>query len=162
AADGHVTPVTHDPQAIHRDRVLSPDRLRVGLSFNPGGQSDWVLGVLDLESGEIERWLDRRGSWSWPAWVPDGRPATIAEDDPIRSHHDRAFLIERGGEPRQVLPDAVYVADVTWAGDRLLALTDLDREFVGLVELDGDGGLRRRLVDEDHDVLAVIPDPSGH
>ena len=161
AADGGITPVTHDAKAIHRDRVLSPDRRRVGLSFNPGGQSDWVLGVLDLETGEIERWLDRGGNWSWLAWSPDGRTAAIAEDVPTHSHHDRAYLIERGGEPRQVLPDAVYVSDVTWAGDRLLALTDLDREFVGLVELDQDGALRRRLVDEDHDVLAVVPDPSG-
>src|SRR5437588_5111481 len=33
-AGGGLRPVTHDPRAIHRDRVLSPDRRRVGLSFN--------------------------------------------------------------------------------------------------------------------------------
>jgi dipeptidyl aminopeptidase/acylaminoacyl peptidase len=163
-AGGGLRAVTHDPRAIHRDLVLSPDGRRVGLSFNPGGQADWVLGVLDLETGEIERWLDRGGSWAWLAWSPDSATAVVAEDVPTRSHYNRAYLVQRGGEPRQILPEALRVADVTWAGDRLLALTDLDREFVGIVELDADGpthAVRRRLVDEDHDVLAAVPDPAG-
>ena len=160
-AGGGLRAVTHDPRAIHRDRVLSPDGRRVGLSFNPGGQSDWVLGVLDLETGQIERWLDRGGSWSWLAWSPDGATAAVVEDVPTRSRHNRAYLLDRGGELRQLLPDAVLVTDVTWAGDRLLALTDLDREFVGLVELDAAGALTRRLIDEEHDVLAAVPDPTG-
>jgi dipeptidyl aminopeptidase/acylaminoacyl peptidase len=163
-ASGGVRAITHDPRAIHRDRVVSPDRRRVGLSFNPNGQSDWVLGVLDLETGEIERWLDRGGNWTWLAWSPDGSTAAVLEDVPTRSRHNRAYLLQRESEPRQVLPEALYVANVTWAGDRLLALTDLDREFVGLVELDpGDPthAVRRRLVDEDHDVLAAVPEPAG-
>src|SRR5215467_86806 len=163
-AGGGLRAVTHDTRAIHRDRVLSPDRRRVGLSFNPGGQADWVLGVLDLETGEIERWLDRGGNWSWLAWSPDGATGAVLEDVPTRSHHNRAHLLQRGAEPRQILPEALYVAGVTWAGNRLLALTDLGREFVGLVELDPDdptAAVRRRLVDEDHDVLAAVPDPAG-
>src|SRR5215472_3521564 len=165
-AGGGLRAVTHDSRAIHRDRVLSPDRRRVGLSFNPGGQADWVLGVLDLETGEIERWLDRGGNWSWLAWSPDGTTAAVVEDLPTHSHRNRAYLVQRGAEPRQILSDALYVAGVTWAGDRLLALTDLDREFVGLVELDAGTdeparAVRRRLVDEDHDVLAAVPDPAG-
>jgi dipeptidyl aminopeptidase/acylaminoacyl peptidase len=160
-AGGSLRGVTHDSRAIHRDRVLSPDGRRVGLSFNPGGQADWVLGVLDLETGEIERWLDRGGNWSWLAWSPDGVTAVVAEDVPTHSHRSRAYLLERGGEPRQILQEALYVSGATWAGDRLLALTDLDREFVGLVELDAAGAVRRRLVDEEHDVLAVVPDPAG-
>jgi dipeptidyl aminopeptidase/acylaminoacyl peptidase len=160
-AGGGLRAVTHDPRAIHRDRALSPDGRRVGLSFNPGGQADWVLGVLDLEIGEIERWLDRGGNWSWLAWSPDGATAVVLEDVPTHSHHSRAYLLERGGDPRRILPDALYVAGATWAGDRLLALTDLEREFVGLVELDATGAVRRRLVDEEHDVLAAVPDPAG-
>jgi len=161
-AGGGLRAVTSDPKAIHRDRVLSPDGRRVGLSFNPGGRADWALGVLDLETGEIETWIDRGGNWNWLAWSPDGTTAAIVEDVPTHSRHNRAYLLRRGGEPRQILPDAPYVADLAWAGDRLLALTDLDREFVGLVELDAAGAtVRRRLVDEQHDVLAAVPDPAG-
>jgi dipeptidyl aminopeptidase/acylaminoacyl peptidase len=162
---GGLRSITRDPRAIHRDRVLSPDRRRVGLSFNPGGRADWMLGALDLETGEIETWLDRGGSWSWLAWSPDGATAAVLEDVPTRTHHNRAYLLRRGGEPRRILQDALHVAGVTWAGDRLLALTDLDRVFVGLVELDvthaAPGTVVRRLVDEDHDVLAAVPDPTG-
>jgi dipeptidyl aminopeptidase/acylaminoacyl peptidase len=160
-AGGGLRTVTRDPRAIHRDRVLSPARRRVGLSFNPGGRADWVLGALDLETGEIETWLDRGGNWSWLAWSPDGATAAVLEDVPTRTHHNRAYLLQRGGDPRPILEDALHIAGVTWAGDRLLALTDLDREFVGLVELDATGAVVRRLIDEDHDVLAAVPDPAG-
>jgi dipeptidyl aminopeptidase/acylaminoacyl peptidase len=125
-----------------------------------------VLGVIDLETGAIERWVERGGDWSWLAWSPDGSTAAVAQDLPTRPHHNQAYLLRAGGELRPILTDALFVSDVTWAGDRLLALTDLDREFIGLVELDptnpdGPGAVRRRLVDEEHDVLAAVPDPTG-
>jgi dipeptidyl aminopeptidase/acylaminoacyl peptidase len=165
-AGGRLRPVTTDGSAIHRDVHLAPDRRRAGLAFNPGGQSDWVLGVVDLATGEIERRVDRGGSWSWLGWSPDGRVAAVAQDVPTRPHHDRAHLLGDGSDLRPVLSAALLVSDLVWAGERLLALTDLDREFVGLVELDpaspnGAGAVRRRLVDEDHDVLAAVPDPAG-
>ncbi|HEY4025478.1 MAG TPA: prolyl oligopeptidase family serine peptidase [Candidatus Dormibacteraeota bacterium] len=165
-AGGGLRPVTADGRAIHRDVHLSPDGLRAGLAFNPGGQSDWVLGVIDLGSGEIERLVDRGGSWSWLGWSPDGRTAAVSQDVPVRPNHNRAYLLGEGGELRPILSQALLVADVLWAGDRLLALTDLDREFIGLVELDptspdGSSAVLRRLVDEEHDVLAVVPDPAG-
>ncbi len=159
--DGALRPVTRDQWAIHRDVKLAPDRRRAGLAHNPGGQSDWVLGVIDLETGEIERWVDRGGDWSWLAWGPDGRGAAVASAS--HSHRNRAYLLERGGEPRPLLSGAELVAGVAWAGERLLARTDLERQFVGLVEVDPaePGRVLRRLVDEDHDVIAAIPDPAG-
>src|SRR6266498_1294331 len=42
---GALRPVTTDRRAIHRDVRLAPGGRRAGLAFNPGGQSDWVLGV---------------------------------------------------------------------------------------------------------------------
>jgi dipeptidyl aminopeptidase/acylaminoacyl peptidase len=119
--------------------------------------------VIDLASGEIERRVDRGGSWSWLAWSADGRSAAVAQDVPTRPHHDRAYLLREDGELEPILSDALYVAGAAWAGDRLLVMTDLDREYVGLVELDPahPGAVRRRLVDEEHDVLAVVPDAAG-
>jgi len=160
-ADGALQTVTRDRSAIHRDVHVAPDGRRAGLAHNPGGRSDWALGVIDLETGDIEPWLDRGGYWSWLGWSPDGRLAAIASA--THTHRNRAYLLERGGEPRPLLAGAPFVPAVTWAGRRLLALTDLDREFVGLVEVDPDdpAGIRRRLVDEPRDVLAAVPDPAG-
>jgi dipeptidyl aminopeptidase/acylaminoacyl peptidase len=160
-SDGALRPVTTDARAIHRDVHLAPDRRRAGLAWNPGGQPDWLLGVVDLETGRIEPWVDRGGYWSWLGWSPDGRTAAVAQAS--HTHRNRAYLLERGGEPRPLLGAASFVPTVTWAGDRLLALTDLDRDFVGLVEVDPARPDRvlRRLVDEARDVLAVVPDPGG-
>src|SRR5947207_1195534 len=158
---GELRPVTSDRRAIHRDVRVAPDGRRAGLAYNPGGQADWVLAVIDLETGDVDPWLDRGGDWSWLGWSPDGRLAAVASIS--HTHRSRAYLLERGGEPRPLLPAAAFVPGVTWAGRRLLALTDLDRDFVGLVEVDPEAPdrVRRRLVDEPHDVLAVVPDPAG-
>jgi dipeptidyl aminopeptidase/acylaminoacyl peptidase len=159
--DGGLRPVTRDRKAIHRDPRLSPDHRRAGLSFNPGGQADWVLAVVDLETGDVETWLERGGDWHWLAWSPDGQTAAVLHS--TASHRNRAYLLRQNDEPQPVLSTAQFVGAITWAGDRLLALTDLDREFTGLVELDPHDLDRpaRRLVDEEHDVHAVVPDPTG-
>src|SRR5262245_40918407 len=160
-AGGALRTVTRDPRAIHRNVRLAPDGRRAGLAHNPDGRSDWALGVIDLETGDIEPWLERDGYLSWLGWSPDGRLAAIASA--THTHRNRAYLLEQGGEPQPLLPDALFVPTVAWAGRRLLALTDLEREFVGLVEVDPDDPtrIRRRLVDEGHDVLAAVPDPAG-
>jgi dipeptidyl aminopeptidase/acylaminoacyl peptidase len=153
--------VSSDPKAIHREPRLSPDGRRVGLAYNPGGQADWVLAVLDLESGEMQPWLDLGGYWTWLAWSEDGAKAVVAQlQSPLRS---KAFLLSPDGELRPLLSRARQVAAARWTNGRLLALADLEREYVGLVEVDPEDPdrIRRRLVDEDRDVEAVAPDPEG-
>jgi dipeptidyl aminopeptidase/acylaminoacyl peptidase len=123
-----------------------------------------VLGEIDLQTGEIERRVDRGGMWHWMATSPDGRTAVVAEDVFTRSLHNRAYLLDLGtNELRPLLHDALMVGDAAWAGDRLLVLTDLDREFIGLVEVDPahPDAVVRRLLDEERDVIAVVPDPAG-
>lgn len=159
--DGELQPLTRDQDAIHRDVVVAPDRCRAGLAYNPGGRSDWVLGVIDLATGEIEPWVDEGGYWSWLGWSSDGRVAAVAEYQHLL--RNRGFLVDGPGRMRRFLSGSDLVIEARWAGDRLLALTDLDRDFVGLVEVDRDDPdcIRRRLIDEEHDVLALVPDPWG-
>lgn len=159
--EGTLRQVTRDPRAIHRDLRLAPDGFTVGVSYNPGGQDDWVLAAVDLRTGAVEHWLDRGGDWSWLAWSPDGTAAVIANSS--HSHRNRAYLLVRGAEPQPILGGAQLIAGVAWSGERLLALTDLDRDYIGLVEVDGDRleVVARRLVDEEHDVLTAVPDPAG-
>ena len=160
--DGILRQVTRDRKAIHRDVKLTPDRRKAGISYNPGGQDDWVLAVIDLETGNIEHWVDRGGNWSWLAWSPDGTVAVVAKA--THSHRDSAYLVAPGAELRPLLSDALLVAGVVWTNGRLLARTDLNREYIGLVDVDPDqpDTIRRRLIDEEHDVMTVVPDPTGH
>ncbi|MBO0706699.1 MAG: hypothetical protein J2P39_15345, partial [Candidatus Dormibacteraeota bacterium] len=153
--------VTRDPAAIHRDVVVAPDGRRAGLAYNPHGQADWVLGVIDLETGAIEDRVDRGGYWRWLAWSPDGRTALVTEQRGLLL--GTAYLLHESGDLRPVLPEARRVTAAFWAHGRLFALTDLEREFVGLVELDPARPERptRRIVDEDHDVIAAVPNPTG-
>jgi len=159
--DGSLQQVTKDRKAIHRDVTLGPDRRKAGISYNPGGQDDWVLAVIDLETGNIEHWVDRGGDWSWLAWSPDGTRAVVARA--THSYRNTCYVVAPGAEPRPLLGGALLVADVAWTSERLLALTDLNREYIGLVEVDPHhpDSVHRRLIDEDHDVLAVVPDPTG-
>src|SRR2546429_1592647 len=104
AATGRLRIVTTDARAIHRDVTLAPGGRRAGLAFNPGGQADWVLGEIDLETGEIERRVDRGGMWSWLATSPDGRTAAVVEDVPTRSLHNTAHLLDLSSDRTQLRP----------------------------------------------------------
>jgi dipeptidyl aminopeptidase/acylaminoacyl peptidase len=153
--------LTRDGRAIHRDVKVSPDGLRAGLAYNPEGQSDWVLGEIDLETGETKQWLDGGGYWTWLGWREDGGAALVAKlISPVRSE---AFILSPQGELRPLLSGARLVESAAWVGGRLLALSDLEREFVGLIEIDPDDLQRAslRLIDEAHDVIAFRPDPGG-
>jgi len=96
----------------------------------------------------------------WRAWSPDGRAAVVSQD--THTLVNRCF-ISRDGQLRPLLPDARHVEAVRWLPGRILAVTDLDRDFHGLVAVDPGRPSRvdRVLYDEDHDVLAICPDPAG-
>src|SRR5262249_29937096 len=64
APDGILRQVPRVRKAIPRDVRLTPNRRKAGISYNPGGQDDWVLAEIDLETGNIEHWVDRGGNWS--------------------------------------------------------------------------------------------------
>ena len=153
--------VTRDPQAIYRDVTVAPDGRRAGLAYNPHGQADWVLGVIDLGTGAIEHRVDHGGYWRWLAWSPDGSTALVTEQKGLLL--GTAYLLHESGELQPVLPDARRVTAGFWARGRLFVLTDLDREFVGLAEMDPARPERptRWIVDERHDVIAAVPSPTG-
>ena len=158
---GSLRRLTRDGRAIHRDVKVSPDGLRGGLAYNPDGRSDWVLGAIDLETGEIQRWLDVGGYWTWLGWREDGGAAVVAKlMSPVRSE---AFLLSPQGELQPLISGARLVESAAWVAGHLLVLSDLERDFVGLLEVDPDDPRRasRRLIDEAHDVVAIKPHPGG-
>lgn len=160
-SDGVLRRLTHDDRAIHSVGPLAPDRRRVGLAYNPGGQVDFVLGVLDVQTGRTEDWLKPEGMWEWSDWRPDGEQAVVTHIlSPTRTE---AFLLTRGGALTQILPGAMRVEEPVWAGGRLLALTDHGSEFLRLVEIDPGDPTRARIIHapEKADVEAIVPSHRG-
>jgi dienelactone hydrolase len=159
--DGELETLTRDAKAIHRGVVPAPDGRHAGLAINPGGRADWALGVFDVDTGDVELRIDRGGYWSWLSWSHDGARAAVTEQEGILAN--KVFILEPDGALTPVLPDARYVADVVWCGERLFALSPLDGEFVGLAELDPADPTRpvRWTIREDHDVELAVPDPAG-
>lgn len=156
--DGY-RPLTTDRRAIHGSVTLHPDQRRVGLSWNPNGQADMVLGELDLAAGAMARWAEPGGFWSWAAWSPSGDRAAVIK---LLGTPEEAYLLDRDGTVTRLLPDALRAHPVEWLEQGLMVMTDLGRDFLGLalVAPDRPDEVARWLFDEDHDLEGVSVAPS--
>ena len=152
--------LTADAKAVHRSATLDPDKRRVGLSWNPGGQADLVLGEMDLDTGAMTPWVTPGGFWEWGAWSPNGERAVAVK---LKGTPTEAYILERDGAMTRLLPAALRVHPVEWLDEGILVLTDLDRDFVGLALVDPSRPDRvaRRVFDEERDVDGAVLDPSA-
>lgn len=149
--------LTNDARAIHQSVTLGPDKKRVGLGWNPGGQADMMLGELDLATGEMTAWAEPGGFWVWGAWSPDGKRAAVTKrmGTPAES-----YILDRGGSLTRILPAALRVHPVEWGDQGILVLTDLERDFLGLALVDPQQPevVSQWLLMEDHDVEGAVGD----
>ena len=152
--------LTTDPRALHRSVCVHPDQERVGLSWNPDGQADLVLGELDLASGALSRWAEPGGFWEWAAWSPDGRRAAVVK---VMGTPTEAYLLDRDGGLTQLLAGALRAHPVEWLESGILVMTDLGRDFLGLalVEESRPNAVARWIFAEDRDLEGVIVDPTA-
>ena len=157
-SDGQHRPLTTDARAIHQSVTLHPDKRRVGLGWNPGGQADVVLGELDLATGEMTRWAEPRGFWLWGAWSPDGTRAVVSKS---MGTPTESYVLERDGRLTRLLPSALRVHPVEWLAEGILVATDVDRDFLGLGLIDPEQpeSVSRWLLSEEQDVEGVALDP---
>ena len=157
-SDGRHRPLTTDARAIHQSVTLHPDKRRVGLGWNPGGQADVVLGELDLATGEMTRWAEPRGFWLWGAWSPDGKRAVVSKS---MGTPTESYVLERDGRLTRLLPSALRVHPVEWLAEGILVATDVDRDFLGLGLIDPEQpeSVSRWLLSEEQDVEGVALDP---
>ncbi len=151
--------LTRDVRAIHRDVHVEASGRTAVLVTNPGGQSDWVVGRLDLTTGELTRLLDRGGYWSCLGVLAGGEVVVAEHAGSLRN---RAYLLGEGGALCPLLPQARVVTGVCPGRPGLIS-ADLGSGFVGLHEVDPTrpGEVLRTLFDEPHDVEAAVLDPSG-
>jgi dipeptidyl aminopeptidase/acylaminoacyl peptidase len=154
--DGKHRPLTDDAKAIHHAATAFGGR-RLGLSWNPGGQADLVLGELDLVTGEMTRWAEPGGFWRWTAWGPDGERALVMK---VMGTPAEGYVLERGGALTCMLSRARRVIPLAWTEQGIIAATDLDRDFLGLALIDPANldEVSRWLVDEAHEVEGAVLD----
>ena len=157
--DGVYRPLTTDPRAVYRSPAMHPGGRRAGLSWNPAGQADMVLGELDLESGELTPWAEPGGFWEWAAWSPDGARAAVVK---LMGTPTEAHILERDGARRRMLPNAVRTHPVEWLEDGIAVLTDDSRDFVGLALVDPSAPevVARWIFAEDRELGGAVLDPS--
>ena len=157
-ADGAYRRLTTDPRAIHQSVTMHPDGRRAGLGWNPDGQRDMVLGEIDLQTGSLTAWATPGDFWVWSAWSPDGERAAVVK---VMGTPTEAYVLDReGGGLTRLLPGALRVDPVAWTSGGILALTDLDRDYMGLAIIDPSRPeeVAQWLLREDHDVEGVVPD----
>jgi predicted alpha/beta-fold hydrolase len=158
--DGRMRQLSFDPEAIHADPRLRPDGDALGLSWNPGGQGDMVIGELLLPSGELHPWLEPGGYWNWDAWSPDGDRAVVVQ---TFGSWDEAHLLDRTGRLVRLLPNSRVAYEAAWTGAGLFLLTDGGDDFVGLAEIDPARPMhvKRWLLHPQNDITGLAVSPDG-
>ncbi|HEY9288238.1 MAG TPA: prolyl oligopeptidase family serine peptidase [Candidatus Dormibacteraeota bacterium] len=158
--DGSLARLTHDDRAVHTPTRLRPDGNALGLSWNPAGQRDTILGEISLPDGGLRPWAEPEGFWSWLAWSPAGDRAVVMQE--FGSWTD-AYLLTRAGERFRILPEARLVEAAVWTDAGLFVLTDGGEDFLGLAQVDPNRPHRiaRWVVREPHDVRSVVASPDG-
>jgi len=159
---GSIRRLTADARAIHQSATVSPGGEKVGFAYNPGGQDDFVLATIDLESGELQEWAGPGGFVEWDQWHPSELLASVIRL--LGGGRTEANLLRPGEDLRRVLPEAHSVPSLGWTSKgRLLALTDLGSEWLGLAELDPDDLDRAPnwLLHPEQDVEVFVPSPDG-
>src|SRR2546428_176634 len=109
AAGGTSATLPAAPKAIEGWVVPQPDRGRAGLSWNPSGQADLVLGELDVATGSLTHWAEAGGFWEWGAWSPDGGRAAVVK---LMGTPAEAYVLRPDGSLTRRLPRALPVIPV--------------------------------------------------
>jgi dipeptidyl aminopeptidase/acylaminoacyl peptidase len=158
-SDGLYRRLTSDEKAIHQSVTMHPDGQRAGLGWNPDGQADMVLGVIDLATGELTRWTQPGGFWQWGAWSPDGTRAVVLRSEGTPT---QTYMLNRDGGMTRLLPSSLRVHPVAWLKDGILVVTDGGRDFFGLALVDPTRPelVARWLFDDTHDVEGAALDPA--
>ena len=158
--DGGLRPLTHDARAIHGPARMRADGRSLGLSWNPDGQQDMVLGELALPGGDLHPWLTPTGFWNWLAWSPEGDRAVVSQSFGSWAH---TYLLDREARLTPVLEQARIIEAAEWTPSGLFLITDGGNDFLGVAEVDPErpARVRRWLLEENHDVLALRATPDG-
>lgn len=152
---GPLTPLTHDPNAIHLFGSWSPDSSHIAYASNARNPAYFDIYVTDAASGETHCILERDACLDVADWSPDGKQLLIRKRH-AAFNHDLYLLDLETREVRCITPhqgDARYVSARFLSDGRAVVLcTDQDRDFLALCRLDTRMGRLRPLLERRADV----------
>jgi dipeptidyl aminopeptidase/acylaminoacyl peptidase len=140
AASPKPRPLTDEASAIHDFGAWAPDGTRIAYASNERDPAHFDVYVQEIASGARECVFRGTNIVAVTGFRPDGTRLALLHD---RGFGDVSLLVVDldSGDVRQVAAPANWQS-VRWASDgrSLLALTDLDHEFLRLCRLDPETG----------------------
>jgi len=151
--------------AMHPFGDWSPDGQQIAYASNERNRAHFDVVVQHVDSGEARTVLASDGVYAVDAWSPDGQRLLVSRVDSSSNNDLFELAVETGelvlasshqGAAR--FQQATYRAD----GRAIYALTDLDRDYLMLAELDLATGGWRPLVEDTWDVELFAISPDGN
>ncbi len=159
-----VRPLTDQPAAIHTFGTFSPDGTQIAYTANRRHAAHFDVFIQSIPDGEPTPVLEAEGMRSVTDWSPDGRKLLIGKAHSLL--HQELFVLELDtGEATRVTPEsaAARFADARWLmdGERIVCLTDHEREYLAPATIHVQTGQIELLADTDWDAEHLALSPRG-
>lgn len=154
--DGGSSALTANEAVIHDFGAWSPDGTRIAYAANARDEAHFDVYVQDVASGVRQCVYQGTNLVSVSNFSPDGEKLTLLHD---RGYADVSLLVLDlvDGGMREVARPANWQS-VRWSGDTLLALTDLDSEWLRLCRFNGDHTVVYAADGRDVEAWSLSPD----
>ncbi|GAA0376417.1 S9 family peptidase [Bacillus horti] len=137
-SDSTLTPLTDQPDFIHKYGGASADGKRIAWASNRRNPRFFDIYVQDLESLEFRCVYEVDGSYAPIAWHPQ-QEALLIEKTNTNLDQDLGLLDLQSGEVKWLTSHngeaGFYHAHFSQSGDSIFVLTNMDHEYVGLAEI---------------------------
>lgn len=157
-------PLTENLAAMHEFGGWSPDGRFVAYTSNERDRASFDVIVRSVETGEARTVLKTDGHFAVECWSPDGRRLIVGRYDSSFDNDlfevdldsgESRLLTAHDGNVRYLQP--TYRRD----GKALYLLTDFDRDYLALHELDLGSGSWQTAYEDDWDIESYSVSPDG-
>ena len=156
------------PLVIHNFGAWSADGRLASYASNKRERAFFDVHVLDVDSGDERLVLQQDGMNSAGRFSPDGRHLLISRPNLDTTADNDLYLADLeagdGEEPRRLTEHggvAQWLSAHVHPSGAVLALSDEDREFIGLQRIDLETGAREFLLTPEWDIEALGVAPGG-
>ena len=156
--------LTENLAAMHVFGGWSPDGRLVAYATNERDRACFDVIVQDVDTGESRTVLQTDGAYTVECWSPDGRRLIVSRTDSSFNNDLFELDLESGASSLLTTHDGnVRFLQPTYRGDgeSVFLLTDLDRDYLSLRELEIESGAWQTLFEDDWDVEGYSVAPDG-